>query len=77
MRQIAIPRLELLIVGHHGSKYSTSERLLGATKPAVAVISVGADNFYGHPNVEAVYRLMEAGCVIYRTDLHGTIIFRR
>jgi competence protein ComEC len=77
MRQIAIPKLELLIVGHHGSKYSTSERLLGATKPTIAVISVGADNFYGHPSPEAVYRLIEAGCVIYRTDLHGTVIFRR
>lgn len=77
MRQIAIPKLELLIVGHHGSQYSTSERLLKATKPTIAVISVGADNFYGHPSPEAVYRLMEAGCVIYRTDLHGTVIFRR
>ena len=77
MRQIAIPKLELLIVGHHGSKYSTSQRLLEATKPAIAVISVGEDNAYGHPNPEAVYRLMEAECVIYRTDLHGTVIFRR
>ena len=77
MRQIAIPKLELLIVGHHGSKYSTSQGLLEATKPAIAVISVGEDNAYGHPNPEAVYRLMEAGCVIYRTDLHGTVIFRR
>lgn len=77
MRQIAIPKLELLIVGHHGSKYATSGELLEFARPDIAVISVGADNSYGHPSPEAVYRLMEAGCVIYRTDLHGTVIFRR
>ena len=71
-----LPDLELLIVGHHGSKYSTCEELLTATAPDAAVISVGADNGYGHPTREVLDRLEAAGCAIYRTDLHGTIIYR-
>ena len=77
MRYIDLPELEVLIVGHHGSKYSTSEELLEKTKPEYAIISVGADNLYGHPTEEVIQRLLEAGSIIYRTDLHGTIIFRR
>ena len=77
MRDIELPELEVLIVGHHGSKYSTSEELLGKTKPEYAIISVGADNSYGHPTAEVIQRLLDAGSIIYRTDLHGTIIFRR
>ena len=71
-----LPDLELLIVGHHGSKYSTCEELLDATAPDAAVISVGADNSYGHPTREVLDRLEAAGCAIFRTDLHGTIIYR-
>ena len=77
MRYIDLPELEVLIVGHHGSKYSTSEELLEKTKPEYAIISVGADNLYGHPTEEFIQQLLEAGSIIYRTDLHGTIIFRR
>lgn len=77
MRYIDLPDLEVLIVGHHGSKYSTSQELLEQTSPEVAIISVGADNLYGHPTEETIERLTDAGCVIYRTDLHGTIIYRR
>lgn len=71
-----LPDLEVLIVGHHGSKYSTCPELLEATAPDVAVISVGADNSYGHPTQEVLDRLKQAGCVVYRTDLHGTITYR-
>ena len=77
MRDIDLPELEVLIVGHHGSKYSTSEELLEKTKPEYAIISAGADNSYGHPTAEVIQRLLDAGSIIYRTDLHGTIIFRR
>ena len=72
-----IPKLTALVVGHHGSKSSTGEALLEATLPDYAFISVGADNHYGHPNGEVLDRLNEIQCTIYRTDLHGTIIFRR
>ena len=77
MRQIELPDLEVLIVGHHGSKYSTGNMLLDKTTPDIAIISVGADNFYGHPAVDTLQRLEDAGCQIYRTDLHGTVIYRR
>lgn len=68
----ALPDLEALVVGHHGSKYSTSEELLSALTPELAIISVG-DNNYGHPSDQTLWRLVQAGAVIYRTDLQGTI----
>ena len=71
-----LPDLEVLIVGHHGSKYSTCEELLEATAPDAAIISVGAGNSYGHPTEEVLDRLKQAGCAVYRTDLHGTITYR-
>ena len=71
-----LPDLEVLIVGHHGSKYSTCPELLEATAPDAAIISVGADNSYGHPTQEVLDRLKQAGCVVFRTDLHGTITYR-
>ena len=71
-----LPDLEVLIVGHHGSKYSTCAELLEATAPDVAIISVGAENSYGHPTQEVLQRLNAAGCAVYRTDLHGTITYR-
>ena len=68
----SLPDLELLVAGHHGSKYATSEELLLATKPELAVISVGY-NTYGHPAPETLERLAAAGCAIYRTDWSGTV----
>ena len=77
MQDMDLPELEVLVVGHHGSKYSTSEELLALTSPEVAVISVEADNRYGHPAQEVLDRLEAAGCTILRTDEDGTIIIRR
>lgn len=71
-----LPQLDVLIVGHHGSKYSTCRELLITTQPQIAIISVGADNFYGHPSDEALERLYQYGCTVLRTDLHGNIIYR-
>lgn len=71
-----LPDIEVLVVGHHGSDTSTRIELLDATRPETAVISVGADNRYGHPKQEVLDRLEEAGCIIRRTDLDGTIEFR-
>ena len=68
-----LPDIELLVVGHHGSKYSSTREFLDAVRPETAVISVG-DNSYGHPTDEALLRLMAAGCEIYRTDLQGNIL---
>ena len=68
----ALPDLELLVAGHHGSKYATSEELLLATTPERAVLSVGY-NTYGHPADETLERLAAAGCEIYRTDWMRTV----
>lgn len=76
IRHMTLPELEVLIVGHHGSKTSTSRELLIKTSPEIAIISVGADNSYGHPTDEVLRRLEQYGCRIYRTDLNGTIVYR-
>ncbi|MDR3278681.1 MAG: ComEC/Rec2 family competence protein [Oscillospiraceae bacterium] len=70
-----LPDIELLVVGHHGSKYATSEELLEVTRPELAVISVGR-NSYGHPTPETLARLAEAGVTVYRTDISGNITFK-
>ncbi len=66
--------IELLVVGHHGSYYSTSELLLDALRPERAVISCG-ENSYGHPNPDVLERLGERGILVYRTDTDGNITF--
>ncbi len=76
LRSAALPDIDLLIAGHHGSKYSTSEELLVAVCPETVIISVG-ENSYGHPAPELLKRLEVFGCTVYRTDECGTIIYRR
>ncbi len=66
-------RMELLKVGHHGSRTASGDRLLGALRPLVAVVSVGASNRYGHPTPEALERLETAGAAVWRTDRDGTV----
>jgi len=61
-------------VGHHGSTTSSLEKFLLAVEPEIAVISVGADNSYGHPHEKIVKRLDRLGIKTYRTDKHGTIV---
>lgn len=65
---------DLLKVGHHGSKTSTSDAFIAAVHPQLALISVGAHNTYGHPTQETLGRLASAGVPVMRTDQHGTIV---
>lgn len=68
-----LPDIEVLVAGHHGSKNATCDKLLEATTPEVAVISVGEDNSYGHPSQDTLDRLKAHRITVYRTDLNGTI----
>ncbi|HWF91540.1 MAG TPA: ComEC/Rec2 family competence protein [Terriglobales bacterium] len=69
------PQADLLKVAHHGSATSTIPELLAAVKPRFAVISVGANNVYGHPKPQVLERLATAGAKTYRTDLDGAVTF--
>ncbi len=64
---------DVLKIGHHGSKTSTSEALLGYVNPDYAIISVGKENKYGHPTQEVLERLNQFKIPILRTDEKGTI----
>jgi beta-lactamase superfamily II metal-dependent hydrolase len=66
---------DVLKVAHHGSHNSSDAAFLQAVNPEYAVISAGANNRYGHPRPEALERLAATGAVIYRTDIHGTVVF--
>lgn len=64
---------DILKVGHHGSKTSTTSAFLSAVVPEVALIQVGAKNRYGHPSPEVLSRLENFGIKYYRNDLDGTV----
>jgi len=64
--------IEVLKIGHHGSKYSTSEEFLAQVKPELAVISVGKNSF-GHPTEEVLSKLTSLGIQYLRTDKQGEI----
>jgi competence protein ComEC len=72
------PQLEVdvLKVGHHGSKTSTTELFLSKIKPEFGVISAGRDNRYGHPHQEVLERLNAHKVMIYRTDIHGAVTYK-
>ena len=67
-----LPNVEVLVVSHHGSRYSSDESFLRAITPDNAVISVG-DNRYGHPAEETLRRLQAVGATVWRTDQQGSI----
>jgi competence protein ComEC len=68
-----IGRVDLLKVGHHGSRSATGERWLRELAPRAAIISTGRGNRYGHPHREVVDRLLAAGISLWRTDRDGTV----
>jgi hypothetical protein len=66
-------RADVLKVGHHGGKNSTTLEFLAAVQPRVAIISVGEKNTYGHPSSELLKRLEAVGVRILRTDRDGAV----
>ena len=69
-----LQNIDVLKVGHHGSKTSSSEEFIGEINPKYSVISVGKNNRYGHPNDSVLENLEDSK--IYRTDEDGSIMFK-
>ena len=67
-------KADILKIAHHGSKSSSSLEFLKAVSPEIAIISVGSDNRYGHPNDETLVNLFQYGIKVHRTDQEGTVI---
>ena len=76
LRDYDLPQAEVLVAGHHGSKYSTGTPLLERAAPQAVLISVG-ENRYGHPAQETLDRIAASGAEVLRTDLDGDIIIMR
>ena len=68
---------DILKVGHHGSKTSSSEEFIKKISPKEAIISCGYKNKYHHPNDEVVDILKKYNVKIHRTDYEGTISYQR
>ena len=69
-----ISNIDVLKVGHHGSKTSSSKSFINKINPKYSIISVGKNNRYGHPNKEVLNNLDHSK--IYRTDEDGSIMFK-
>ena len=69
-----ISNIDVLKIGHHGSKTSSSESFINEINPKYSIISVGKNNRYGHPNKEVLNTLENSK--IYRTDEDGSIMFK-
>ena len=65
---------DILKIGHHGSRTSTTDDFLAAVSPEIAIISCGEGNSYGHPHEETVQKLDEEKIPLYRTDDYGDIV---
>ncbi len=69
-----LPDIDVLKVGHHGSRTSSSKDFINEINPKYSIISVGKNNRYGHPNKEVLDTLNDSK--IYRTDQDGSIMFK-
>ena len=69
-----LPNIDVLKVGHHGSRTSSGKKFIDEINPKYSIISVGKNNRYGHPNKEVLSNLEQTK--IYRTDQDGSIMFK-
>ena len=74
LKEYNLPNIDVLKVGHHGSKTSSSKEFIDELNPKYSIISVGKNSRYGHPNKEVLDNLEDSK--IYRTDQDGSIIFK-
>jgi len=65
---------DILKVGHHGSRYATTQPFLDSVAPSYAIISAGEDNPHGHPHQETIQKLLAEGVTVYGTFHSGTIV---
>ncbi len=76
--EMALEQLNLNVdifkVSHHGSKYGLSQKMLELADPKLAVISVGKNNWYGHPHAQTIQLLQRLNIPIKRTDKNGKIV---
>lgn len=79
VERLELTEVDVLLLGHHGSKYSTSEELLSVITPRFVIVSVGLNNSYNHPHDEVLQRLAGVSSLesdyLLRTDENGDIIF--
>jgi competence protein ComEC len=73
LTEIVNTSVDYLKVPHHGSKTSSSASLLEKLRPRIAFISVGSNNWFGHPDPTVLERYRKNHTLVYRTDVHGTI----
>ncbi|MDD6879344.1 MAG: hypothetical protein PUD59_03835 [bacterium] len=74
MNKYNLPDIDVLKVGHHGSKTSSGEEFINEISPKYSIISVGKNNKYGHPNKEVLDNLEQSK--IYRTDIDGSVMLK-
>jgi competence protein ComEC len=65
---------QVLQMGHHGSRTSTTAAFVGAVRPEIAIYSAGQGNQFGHPHPEPMGLLASLNILVYGTDVHGTIV---
>lgn len=73
IQEYNLPKMDILKVGHHGSKTSTSEEFLNVIKPSIALLSAGVDNSFGHPHPSVLTLLKEKNSHILSTNCYGSI----
>ena len=74
LSSVSVPDVEILKVGHHGSKTASSKDFVAITSPEVAIYMAAEGNRYGHPHEESITVLNAVGAKIYGTDIHGDIV---
>ena len=74
IKKYNLNNIDVLKVGHHGSKTSSSKSFIDEVNPKYSIISVGKNNRYGHPNDKVLENLSDSK--IYRTDIYGSIMFK-
>lgn len=73
LNNLKIPKIDILKVGHHGSKYSSSSNFINQIKPDISLISAGIDNKFGHPNIETIDTLNSVNSNVFVTNKIGMI----